>query len=162
MTAVRARGLRVGEVLETHPNPWSRPEMPMVMEGPVSDEDVRRMVAETKAELAAWRPSAESWELLDTPRAQVGCRVEIQAWDDFMVFFDDEAAFPIRARLLAIERPLGKDGLPSPTMTIGDVSVVPTQWGWDGRAGLLRPGLDAETFVFEVARLFSVKRLRGK
>jgi hypothetical protein len=136
--------------------------MPMPLEGPVTDADVERMEAETKARRAAWQPSPAGEALLDALEALVGCPVEIQAWDDFMVFFDDEAAFPIRARLLSIERPVGKDGLPSPTMTIGGVTVVPTQWGWDGRAGLLRVGRDAETFVFEVARLFSITRLRWK
>jgi hypothetical protein len=149
VTALPARSLRVGEVLECHPNPWSRPEMPMVMEGPVSDEDMERMAAETKAERAAWRPSAESWDLLDTLRAQVGCRVE------------DEGPFPIRAALRDVEAPLADDGFPMPVLLLDDVSVVPTAMGYDGRRHYLE-GHEADgPQRFAVADLFSLTRLRA-
>lgn len=134
----------------------------MVMEGPITDEDEERMIAETKARVAAWRPSAEATELLDTLSAQVGNRVEIRAWDPMMIWLDDEGPFPVRGRLVAVHAHLGKDGFPRPTMVLSEVSAVPTKMGYDGRDRLLSPQHREGTFAFEVARLFSLKRLREK
>jgi len=134
----------------------------MVMEGPITDEDEERMIAETQARVAAWRPSPEAMELLDTLSAQVGSRVEIQAWDPMMIWLDDEGPFPVRGRLGAVQVPPGEDGFAMPTMALSEVSVVPTKMGYDGRDRLLSPQPQEATFAFEVARLFSLKRLREK
>lgn len=154
------RRLRVGETAVIHRNPWRRPQPPMVMEGEVTEEDAARMMADTEARRAAWRPSQEGADLVELLRSQIGCRIEIQAWDVMMVWLEDEGPYPMRAVLVGVETPTGNDGHPMPVLILTDVDVVPTELGYDGRSRDLVARPSGDEFSFEVARMCSCRPLR--
>lgn len=153
--------LRVGQVLEIHPNPWSRPGPPIVTEGAPTEEEIARWTAETAARRSAWHPDAKAEQLLTTLRNLVGCWVEFLPWSVFLVWDELEGYFPIRADLVGVETPLGPDGHPEPKLVVRDPSAVPNKYGSDG-TGLLQPTGDGVTFLFDVAQLVWIKRIRAQ
>jgi len=133
----------------------------MIMEGPVSDDDLERMSRETKARIAAWAPSADAWVILDATEGAVGRRVEIQAWDPIMIWLD-EGPFPFRGRLVGVERPADALGRPVLTLLIDEVKVLKTEMGYDGTTSYVRRPEQPSVVHVPLAELFSIRTLREK
>lgn len=138
------------------------PQMPMVMEGPVSDDELERMSRETEAKIAAWAPSVEAWAVLNTIEGLIGRRVEIQAWDPMMIWLEDEGPFPFQGRLVRVERPADALGRPVPTLLVDDLLLLKTEMGYDGTTRYERRPEQPGVVHVPVADLFSIRTLREK
>jgi hypothetical protein len=100
------------------------------LEGAPTDAEKLQVIAQAKADRAAWSPSSEAMVLVEQLKLFIGSKVKIQMWDSEMWLFPQEGPHPFAADCMGVVV-LTVDGFQQAFIEITNAKVLPTPDGYD-------------------------------
>jgi hypothetical protein len=121
------------------------------LEGCPSAEELLQVIAKAEADRAAWKPRPEGMELVETLKAFVGYRVQIQFWDSCMYLLEQEGPYPLNAMIEGVIL-LTDDGFVQAYLELSDAVEQPNLDGYSPMGFLQKRGGS----VFDMAALANI------
>jgi len=131
-----------------------------LIEGYPSPEKRQIMIEEAKAARAAWKPSDESFNLVEQLNCFSGSKVGIQFWDPVMYLLESEGPFAIEANCIGVTL-LQDDGYLQAYLMVEGVKEIPNADGYSPSA-YLQQRADCEYLLAPVADLYSITKIGSK
>lgn len=152
-------------IIEVTTNHWRVPSEDTVNDGWIecepTEEMKRKVVEETRARRAQWKPTPEGWQLVQELAYLVGSRVQIQFWSPIMFMLEEEGPFPVEADLIHVV--IGKeDGFPQAYMRLGNVTEVPTADGCTASWYMTADDNFAGQVLASLADLYTIAKIPSK